>query len=123
MTVQLQFPEPVEGAFEETAGQAAKEHGMGLAEANTEPDWAAACQNAIALMAARGVPFQAADMIAEGLIDEPDSPARWGAQFGVAARRGIIRQHGYAPSRRATVHKSICKTWVGARAAQAGAAA
>lgn len=113
MTQQLQLNLPVPGVVDSAAGEQAKTHGMALAEAHTPVDWADACQGGIRIMAARGIPFQAADLIAEGLVDEPDHPNRWGAQFGKARRDGVIRFHGYVPSRRATVHSSICKEWIG----------
>lgn len=122
MTGQLQFPEPVQGTVNPVAGEQAKQAGMSLAAANTTPEWADACRTAIILMARRDVPFQAADLIAEGLVDEPESPAQWGPAFGAAARAGLIQEAGYAPSKRATVHKSICKVWTGAAARREAAA-
>jgi hypothetical protein len=113
---QLQFPTPVPGTVNPAAGERAKTAGMAQAEAATAPDWATACQAAIRLMAARGEPFQAADLIAEGLIDEPDNHHRWGPQFTAAARAGIVRAHGYAPSKRATTKASACRQWIGAAA-------
>lgn len=113
MTEQLQFSEPVEGAVSPAAGEAAKEAGMALAQANTDTDWADACAAAIEKMARRGAEFQAADLIAEGLVDEPDSPNRWGPAFLRAAAAGVIEAVGYAKSKRATVHSSICRTWQG----------
>ncbi|MEU2316599.1 hypothetical protein ACFY7X_13560 [Streptomyces althioticus] len=110
---QLQFPEPVQGAVSAAAAEAAKADGIARATANTQPDWATACRAAIELMARRGIPFQAADLIAEGLIDEPDHPARWGAAFNNAARAGVIEEAGFVRSKRATVHGSICKQWIG----------
>jgi hypothetical protein len=96
---QLQFPEPVQGAIDPAAGETAKADGMALATAQ--------------LMARRGTVFQAADLIAEGLVDEPDSPNRWGPAFLRAAAAGVIEAVGYAKSKRATVHSSICRTWQG----------
>lgn len=119
MTQQLQFPDPVQGTVDAGAGETAKTIGMALAEAATRPDWATACRGAIELMARRGTVFQAADLIREGLVDEPEHPSQWGPAFGSAARDGVIRHADYAPSKRATVHKSICKTWVGASAVRA----
>ena len=119
MSAQLQFPEPVMGAVNPAAGEAAKQDGIARATQNTSPDWATACRNAIAEMARRGVPFQAADLIAEGLVDEPDSTARWGAAFHAAARAGVITEAGFVKSKRATVHGSICKQWIGTRSAAA----
>lgn len=113
MTEQLQFSEPVQGAIDSAAGETAKADGMALAQANTSVEWADACARAIQVMARRGVEFQAADLIAEGLVDEPDSPNRWGPAFLRAAAAGVIEAHGYAKSKRATVHSSICRTWIG----------
>jgi hypothetical protein len=112
---QLQFPEPVHGTVDTAAGETAKTDGIARATANTPPDWATACRNAIELMARRGQPFQAADLIAEGLVDEPDHPARWGAAFNNAARAGVIEHAGVVPSTRATVHRSLCRQWIGTR--------
>lgn len=122
MTRQLQIPEPVHGAINPAAGEAAKADGMARATANTPPDWATACRAAIELMAKRGVPFQAADLITEGLVDEPDHTARWGAAFLAAARAGVIEEAGYVRSKRATVHGSICKQWTGTTAYRGRAA-
>ncbi|MFE6429319.1 hypothetical protein ACFVOB_28160 [Streptomyces rochei] len=110
---QLQFPEPVHDTVSPAAAETAKAAGIARATANTPPDWATACRGAIELMARRGIPFQAADLIAEGLVDEPDHPARWGAAFNGAARAGVIEEAGYVRSKRATVHGSICKQWTG----------
>lgn len=110
---QLQFPEPTEGIVSAAAGEAAKKDGIARAAANTPPDWATACRAAIELMARRGTPFQAADLIAEGLVDEPDHTARWGAAFMAAAKAGVIEHAGVVPSRRATVHRSLCRQWIG----------
>jgi hypothetical protein len=123
MTEQLQFSEPVEGAVDPAAGEKAKTDGMALALANTPDDWADRCAAAIEEMARRGVEFQAADLIAERLVDEPDSPNRWGPAFLRAASAGVIEAHGYAQSKRATVHRSICRTWIGTAAYRAGRAA
>ena len=116
---QLQIPmEPVSGTVSAEAGEAAKADGMARAEANTPIDWATACQNGIAEMARRGLPFQAADLIAEGLVDEPEHPSMWGPQFGIAARAGVVEEAGYVRSKRATVHGSICKQWTGTASVQ-----
>ena len=113
MTQQLQFPIAPQGTVSPAAAETAKVDGIARATANTPPDWATACRGAIELMARRGQPFQAADLIAEGLVDEPDHPARWGAAFNNAARAGVIEEAGYVRSKRATVHGSICKQWTG----------
>jgi len=123
MTEQLQFSEPVEGTVNPAAGEVAKADGMALAQANTSTEWADACAAAIKVMARRGTEFQAADLIAEGLVDEPDSPNRWGPAFLRAAAAGVIEARGYAKSKRATVHSSICRTWQGTAAYRSRSAA
>ncbi|MFF9758610.1 hypothetical protein ACF1G4_03415 [Streptomyces caelestis] len=123
MAQQLQFPEPIQGTTSEIAGEKAKADGMALAQANTPVEWADACAAAIELMAKRGVVFQAADLIAEGLVDEPDSPARWGPAFLRASRAGVIEAAGVVQSRRATVRRSLCRAWQGTAAYRPGAAA
>ena len=40
MSEQLQFSEPVQGAVDPAAGEAAKADGMALAQANTPDEWA-----------------------------------------------------------------------------------
>ncbi|QLJ01484.1 hypothetical protein HZZ00_10930 [Streptomyces sp. NEAU-sy36] len=113
---QLQFPEPTHSTVSAAVGEAAKADGMARAEASTPIDWATACQNGIREMARRGVPFQAADLIREGLVDEPEHPAMWGPQFGIAARAGVIEHAGVVPSTRSTVHRSLCRQWTGTAA-------
>ncbi|MFJ5090006.1 hypothetical protein [Streptomyces sp. NPDC088674] len=121
--MQLRFPFRVAGVIDPDAAETAKADGIGRAVENTGPDWATACRNAIELMARRGIPFQAADLIAEGLIDEPDSPARWGGAFSTAAKDGVIEHapESTTKSKRVTVHRSLCRQWIGtARARTAG---
>ncbi|MFE6426775.1 hypothetical protein ACFVOB_15055 [Streptomyces rochei] len=122
MSQQLQFPEPVEGIVDPVAGETAKADGMALAAAHTTIEWADACAAAIELMARRGIVFQAADLIAEGLVDEPDSPARWGPAFLKASRAGVIEAAGVVQSKRATVHRSLCRAWQGTAAYRRNAA-
>ncbi|MGW9638861.1 hypothetical protein ACWHAU_06840 [Streptomyces albidoflavus] len=110
---QLQFPTPIAGAVDPAAGETAKRTGIARAVENTPADWAVACRAAIEEMARRGRPFQAADLIAEGLVDEPDSPARWGGAFSSAAAAGVVEHAGVVPSARATVHRSLCRQWIG----------
>ncbi|WP_062215683.1 hypothetical protein [Streptomyces sp. NBRC 109706] len=118
---QLQLPAVVAGTVNPAAGERAKRDGMARAEQRTAPSWAAACQAAITVMARRGVPFQAADLVREGLVDEPDDHHQWGPQLAIAARRGVIRAHGYAPSRRATTKASACRRWIGGGAEEVAA--
>jgi hypothetical protein len=122
MSGQLQIPTPVRHTINPARGEAAKTRGMKRA-GQLDPTWAADCDKAIAEMAARGVVFQAADLIAEKLVGEPPHPNCWGARFGKAARLGIIRHAYYGKSSRATVHRSICHHWIGtAKGRQAAAA-
>jgi hypothetical protein len=120
MAAQLQIPVVIEGVVDPAAGERAKTAGIAAADEHTEVDWASACDAAIDEMARRGVVFQAADLVAEGLVDEPDHPARWGARFSAAAKRGVIVHAGVVQSSRATVHRSLCRQWIGSDAARAG---
>lgn len=120
---QLHLPlSAVAGTVSPAAGERAKHGGMAAAQSGTPVDWAAACDAAIYVMAGRGAPFQAADLIAEGLVDEPGHPNQWGPRFGAAARAGVIREAGAVPSKRATVHRSLCRQWIGAAAVGSDAA-
>ena len=112
MTQQLQFSEPVQGVINPAAGEAAKVEGMARVD-RRDPDWAARCDTAIRVMARRGVVFQAADLIDEGLVDEPPHPNCWGGRFAAASHARVIEAAGVAQSKRATVHRSLCRTWQG----------
>lgn len=113
MTHQLQLGFPVQGVISDVAAAAAKRRGMAKADAATPIDWATAADAAILTLARRGTPFQASDCIREGLVDEPPHPNMWGPRFGAARAAGIIRPHGYAPSKRATTRHSACREWIG----------
>lgn len=112
MTGQLQFPEPVEGTVNPAAGEKAKADGM-VRVGHLAPDWSAKCDEAIRTMARRGAVFQAADLIDEQLVDEPPHPNCWGPRFQAASRAGVIEAAGVAQSKRATVHRSLCRAWRG----------
>lgn len=113
MTAQQQLPLTIPALADAAAGRRAKADGMATADANTPAAWARTCDAAIRTMAARGTVFQAADLVREGLVGEPDHPNRWGPRLLAAARAGVIEHAGYAQSIRATVHRSICRQWVG----------
>ena len=117
MTSQLQLPVTNRNVINPDAGEAAKQAGMKRI-GQLDPQWAAECDKRIAKFAARGVPFQAADLVEDGL-PEPPHPNCWGPRFGVACKQGVVRHAGYTQSKRATVHKSICHQWIGAGAEQA----
>lgn len=95
------------------AATAAQHEGMDAARAHTDAEWADACQKAIALAASLSLPFQAADLIAAGLIGEPRHPNHWGPQFAAAHRDGVIEPAGVAKSKRASVRNSLCRVWTG----------
>lgn len=119
MSEQLQFAEPVPGAINPAAGEAAKERGMARVR-HLDPEWSAKCDEAIREMAKRGGIFQAADLISEQLVHEPPHPNCWGPRFLAASRAGVIEPAGVAQSRRATVHRSLCRAWQGTTAYQKG---
>jgi hypothetical protein len=114
---QTQIAEPVQGVVDPAASAAAKARGMAQAAAATPVPWAQACDEAIRTMAERGIEFQAADLIAEHLVDEPLLPAQWGPRFQAAARAGVIEKCDSARSKRATVRASLCWSWRGTGAA------
>lgn len=95
---------------------AAQHDGMDQATEHTDTDWATQCQNAIALAASLHLPFQAADLVAAGLVGEPRHPNHWGPQFAAAHRAGVIEPAGVAKSKRTTVRNSLCRVWTGTRA-------
>lgn len=114
MTRQLHLSIPASAAINPVAGEHAKQAGMRRI-AHLDPQWSADCDKKIAAFAARGTPFQAADLVEDGLA-EPPHPNCWGPRFSAAARAGLIVHAGYTQSKRTTVHKSICHQWIGARA-------
>jgi hypothetical protein len=115
VTKQLQFSEPVEGTVNPAAGKAAKVRGMKRVSM-VDPEWAAQCDKAIRDMAKEGGVFQAVDLITEGLVVEPPHPNCWGPRFLAASRAGVIEPAGIAQSKRATVHRSLCRAWKGTAA-------
>jgi hypothetical protein len=115
MTGQLQLPEPAQGVVNPAAGEAAKRRGTRRI-GQLDPKWSTDCDEAIEAMAARGVVFQAADLIREGLVDEPPHPNCWGPRFIRASKRGVIEHVKFDGSGRATVHRSICHHWIGTAA-------
>jgi hypothetical protein len=108
-------------AINPAAGAAAKAIGMDESAAATAQDWRDACDDAIATMAARGIEFQAADLIEQGLVGEPQHPNQWGPRFAYNARHRVIEPVNAAPSKRATVHASLCRTWRGTNAVRRAA--
>lgn len=96
------------------AAAVAQQDGMDQATKGTDTAWAAECQQAIRLAASLQLPFQAADLVAAGLVGEPRHPNHWGPQFAAAHRDGVIDPHGTVRSKRASVRNSLCREWIGA---------
>lgn len=92
---------------------AAQHDGMEAATEHTDAEWATECQRGIALAAALGLPFQAADLEAAGIVPEPRHPNHWGPQFAIAHRQGVVEPIGVAKSKRASVRNSLCRVWIG----------
>lgn len=100
-------------SLEPTAGDRLKQEGMNEADDATDSDWKDECDDAIATMARRGVPFQACDLVSEGLVREPPNHHQWGPRFSHAARRGVIREVAATKSRRTASRSSRLVTWIG----------
>lgn len=96
------------------AGERLKAEGMAEADDTTDDDWKSGCDDGIAEMARRKVPFQASDLVREGLVQEPANHHQWGPRFAYAARRGVIREVAATKSRRTASRSSRLVTWIGA---------
>ena len=96
------------------AGRRLKYEGMADAEQATDPGWAERCDAAIEEMARRRIPFQASDLVEQGLVGEPDKHQQWGPRFGTAAKRGVIREVTATRSKRTASRSSRLVTWIGA---------
>lgn len=105
---------PIATGNNPTAGDRLKAQGMAEADDATDNDWKAACDDAIATMARRRIPFQASDLVREGLVREPPNHHQWGPRFSHAARRGVIREVAATKSRRTASRSSRLVTWIGA---------
>jgi hypothetical protein len=96
------------------AGERLKAQGMAEADNATDDDWKSECDDGIAEMARRGIPFQAHDLVDQGLVREPADHHQWGPRFSYAARRGVIREVAATKSRRTASRSSRLVTWIGA---------
>ena len=96
------------------AGQQLKHAGMNDADESTDPAWADHCDAAIEEMARRRTPFQASDLVKQGLVGEPEKHQQWGPRFIKAANAGVIRQLPAARSNRKNTHRSLLHIWIGA---------
>lgn len=97
-----------------TAGDRLKAQGMTEADDSTDGDWKSECDDGIAEMARRRIPFQASDLVDEGLVREPANHHQWGPRFAYAARRGVIREVAATKSKRTASRSSRLVTWIGA---------
>lgn len=97
-----------------TPGDRLKQQGMAEADDATDNDWKSECDDGIAEMARRKVPFQAHDLVNEGLVKEPANHHQWGPRFAYAARRGVIREVAATKSKRTSSRSSRLVTWIGA---------
>jgi hypothetical protein len=95
-------------------GERLKQQGMAEADDAADDDWKADCDEAIAVMARRGTPFQASDLVNEGLVKDPPNHHQWGPRFAYAARRGVIREVAATKSKRTASRSSRLVTWIGA---------
>jgi hypothetical protein len=97
-----------------TVGDRLKAQGMAEADDSTDDDWKSECDEGIAAMARRGTPFQAHDLVDQGLVREPANHHQWGPRFAYAARRGVIREVAAVKSKRTASRSSRLVTWIGA---------
>ncbi len=106
---QLDIASAAEPVFE------TRDQALRRAQDSASRDWLVSAVTAIEAIAATGRDFQAFDLIELGL-PEPDHPCRWGAVFGLAARRGLITSVGSARSKRPTTKGSLMRVWRGTEA-------
>lgn len=105
---------PTASRINPIAGERLKAQGMTEADDATDTDWKSECDDGIAEMARRKVPFQASDLVEQGLVREPPNHHQWGPRFAYAARRGVIREVAATKSRRTASRSSRLVTWIGA---------
>ncbi|MFF3324919.1 hypothetical protein [Streptomyces sp. NPDC002889] len=100
--------------FDAAAGERLKNDGMAEADDSSDPAWADQCDAAIEEMARRRIPFQASDLVKQGLVGEPDKHQQWGPRFSTAAKHGLIRELTASKSKRTSSRSSRLVTWIGA---------
>lgn len=87
--------------------------GVDAAEEGAEAHWWTWAWRELEQLARTGRPFTADDLRATGL-DDPDSPARWGALFVAARKAKLIRPtRTVRPSTTASRHGAIVREWIG----------
>ncbi|MEV7364304.1 hypothetical protein [Streptomyces sp. NPDC091299] len=102
------------GRIDPAAGERLKNQALADVDDATGDDWKTECDDAIAEMARRGLPFQASDLVDQGLVNEPTNHHQWGPRFAYAARRGVIREVAATKSKRTASRSSRLVTWIGA---------
>lgn len=110
----MSISSPTANRINPTAGERLKAQGMAEADDAADDDWKAECDDGIAEMARRGLPFQASDLVDQGLVREPPNHHQWGPRFAYAARRGVIREVAATKSKRTASRSSRLITWIGA---------
>lgn len=76
--------------------------------------WLAAVWPAFEEAAATLKPFTAYEVTqAHGLPEPPDPAHHWGQLFRHLKEQGVIREYGWAASRRRTSHGSGVRIWIG----------
>lgn len=86
---------------------------LSVVDESADEWWHDCALRAIEWLAATGTEFDAADVAQMGVPD-PDVPARWGAVFQAARRRGVIVPVGYTLARRRARHAGVNRVWIGA---------
>ena len=110
----MSISSPTANRINPVVGERLKAQGMAEADDATEADWKSECDDGIAEMARRKVPFQASDLVSAGLVGEPKKHQQWGPRFGYAAKRGVVREFSTGKSNRKNSHRSRLVTWIGA---------
>jgi len=96
----------------ERTGAARRDAGVAQVDENTPDAWRAACDRAIDALARKGHPFTAEDVRAR-CGAPPHHYNALGGRFIAAARAGLIKRVGYAPSTRPTLHAHPIAVWRG----------
>ncbi len=90
-----------------------RDEGIERANGNGSAWWRSCADAAIAYLASTGLPWSSDDLYDLGL-PPADHPCRIGGAVHAAAKAGLIRQTGFALSRRRSRHAGVLRVWVGA---------
>lgn len=91
-----------------------RDEGIERANGNGSAWWRSCADAAIAYLAATGLPWSSDDLYDLGL-PPAEHPCRIGGAVHAAAKAGLIRQTGFALSRRRSRHAGVVRVWVGVR--------